>query len=182
MKKIFLLSLLSVLLLSAFPQSLTNGTEVLAKISVVTNDDDPSDPSDLSTPSRAPHGWWIFFWKYVTTSPTPDGGIMLTCSGRGWKICILPFRDVAPLEAWCVKNGIEIESVEKAYESLFEEASDRAGDGEYRGSVTKKIAFQNRLDGRETYLLFLMNWECDPKNPRNSKAEITISTTDRFGF
>ena len=181
MKKIFLLTLLSVFLLSAFSQTLPGGPEIITKINITkTAEFDDEDDGEFRLPD---HGWWIFFWRTVITIPTPDGGYIVQCYGRGWRICIIRPERVMSLMDWCMQRGIDRELVERSYESLYDESDERIANGEYRGSISKKIAFQGDQNGaRETYLLFQMNWEHNPRNPRNGKAEIIISTTNKLGF
>jgi len=174
MKKIFLLSLLSVLLLSAFSQTKPVNPEIITKISITKSTENGElqyIPPD--------HGWWIFFWREVVTIPMPNGGIVITCTGFGLKICIAHLRDVPALSTWCNTRGIDVAPIENTYNSLYDECDERIANGEFRGSITKKIACPGM---RETYLLFQMDWENDPVNPRNGQAEITISQTNSLGF
>jgi len=185
MKKIFLLTLLSVFLLSVFSQTLPSNPEVIAKINI-TKYADPDDEilqsSNQGQGLGPGHGWWIFFWKEVKTFPMPNGGVLLICSGFGWKLCIVKFSEFEVLTNWCATRGIDSEFVEKTYQGIIEESDEKAANGEYIGSITKKIAFPAIQGSKETYLLFQMNWEYEPTNLRNGKAEITISTTNNLGF
>jgi len=176
MKKIFLLTLLSVFFLSAFCQTSSNGTEILTKISVnkFIADEEMDDP--ILGPS-----WWWWFWKpfyqYVETKVI-DGKVIVTCEGRGWKLCRA--RDIFNTTNI---RGLAPELVENTYESINEEYEDRVIAGEHRGSITKKIAFPDPLaNGRISYILFMMNWDNDPIRHYNGRAEITISKTNNLGI
>jgi len=174
MKKFFLLSLLSVFFLSAFSQtSLSSGynTEVLANINIVKNIDDDDIP-DIQ------NGFWIVLWREVKIERTPDGGYQITCSGWGWKLCMLRLRDIIS------RRDIPSEVMENAYENLIEESEQQIARGANQGSISKKIALVDPISGRglDSYLIFQMNWNHDPKKPYNGKAEITILKTDNIGF
>jgi len=173
MKKIFLLTLLSVFFLSAFSQNSTNGTEILTKISVNKFIAD----EEMEDPLLAP--WWWIFWKPFYQTVTEEytlNGVILTCEGRGWKLC----RAKRILN---MPRGISPELVESTYGKINEEYEDRVIAGEHRGSITKKIAFPDPLaNGKTSYILFMMNWDNDPIRHYNGKAEITISKTNDLGL
>ena len=175
MKKIFLLTLLSVFFLSAFCQTSTDGTEIISKISVNKFIAD----EEMDDPLLGPSWWWFWkpFYLYVNETQTPTG-VILTCEGRGWKLCRAKrFFNTASI------RGLAPELVENTYERINDEYEDRIIAGEYRGSITKKIAFSDPLaNGRTSYLLFLMNWDNDPIKHYNGKAEIIISKTNDLGI
>jgi len=181
MKKIFLLSLLSAFFLSAFCQTtlslrsaetpVVNSTEILAKINIIKqiNDDDIPDIQK---------GIWIFLWREVKIDRTPDGGYQITCSGWGFKTCIIRFKDIIN------RRDIPSEIMENAYENLIEESERQIARGTNQGSISKKIALVDPTNDRviDSYLIFQMNWSHDPKKPYNGKAEIIISKTNNLGF
>jgi hypothetical protein len=171
MKKIFLLSLLSVLLLSAFSQISTGSTEVITQVNISTADEDGGSETN------APLGWWLFFWRNVKTTPLPGGGIMVTCTGLGWRMCIASYHELGELFNYCSTRGIDSRLVEQTYSSLYDESGERVANGEFSGSISKKIAV-----GNNTLMLFQMKWIADPKNSRNCNAEIIISKTNTLGF
>ena len=174
MKKLFLLTLLSVFFLSAFCQNSTNGTEILTKISVNKFIAD----EEMDDPQLGPSWWWFWkpFYQYVTTIQTPNG-VMVSCEGRGWKLC----RSNKLLNS--AIRGLDSELVESTYERINEEYEDRVIAGEHRGSITKKIAFSDPLaNGRTSYLLFQISWNNDPEKHYNGKAEITVSKTNDLGI
>ena len=174
MKKILLLSLLSVLFLSAFSQIIETPT-ILSKINItrISGEDDDGISQD--------RGWWIFFYKKVTTQYTPNGSIALICTGWGWKVCIANFNAMPNLMDWMQRGGFDYQIVENTLQSVFEESDSRAENGEYSGNISKKLALQN-ANNEIVYLLFSMDWAYDRKDPRNGKAEIIISTTNHLGF
>jgi len=189
MKKIFLLSLLSVLFLSAFSQILSSSPEVLAHISIsrsadvtLTSTDDFS--TEIGHDEFAQEGWWPRWWflyKYVYTEVYP-WGVIVRCEGKGWRICWARPNFVNTIFNLYVR-GIDSERMEATYQCMIEESEEQAASGEYQGSITKKLAFPDPdRGGKESYLLYQMNWDYDSKNPRNGKAEITISKTNSLGF
>ena len=176
MKKIFLLSLLSVLFLSAFPQISNTSPEVLAKINITrsVNELDEEPPVVLAPwwPS-----WW-FLYKEVSTEMIP-GGAIVRCTGYGWHWCRMRLKDIISADL----SGVDVEAAEAVYEKMLEESENQAATGEYRGSITKKIAYPDPgRNGQESYLLFQMKWDYDHKNPYNGNAEITITKTNKLGF
>jgi len=174
MKKIFLLSLLSVLLLSAFSQSHGSNSEILSKIYFSASMDD-----DEATQAFE-RGIWILFYRTVITEVLPDGGIRVTCNGWGLRTC-LPHKK--NLQRAFSQLSIGVDQIEQILEELIKESNDLVNRGEYRGSISKKIAVSNsQVGGRDYYLLFLMNWNNDPKKPYNGEAEIIISKTTNFGL
>jgi hypothetical protein len=174
MKKIFLLSLLSVLFLSAFSQIIET-PKILSKINItrISGDDEEGISQN--------RGWWIFFYKKVTTQYNPNGSITLICTGWGWKVCIANFNVMPNLMEWAQRGGFDNQIIENTLPSVFEESDSRAENGEYSGNISKKLALRN-ANNESVYLLFSMNWEYDRKNPRDGKAEIIISTTNHLGF
>ena len=182
MKKIFLLSLLSVFFLSAFSQtqSTIGNAEIITKINIDRNSDDIEAISSatIEEPGNI-NGWWIFFWRTVKQTPT-ESGFMLECSGWGLKCCF------PRLKAFSTGNsirGISTEAIDQICEDLVLESNSRAVQGECKGSLTKKIAFNDpETGGRISYLIYQMDWNYDPKNPRNGKAEITIFKTKNLGI
>ncbi|MCL2245930.1 MAG: hypothetical protein FWC10_02315 [Lentimicrobiaceae bacterium] len=172
MKKIFLLSLLSVLFLSAFSQNFnsnnTTNVEILEKIHIITSMDDEEGVLAME------RGWWIFFYKNVKTTKLPNGTIQLNCSGWGWKVC-LPYL---------YSSSGNISSIlDEILEELITESNEQIARGEFHGTISKKIAIPGTIPGeRELFLLFLMNWKNDPEKPYNGEAEIIISKTNKLGF
>ncbi|MCL2289462.1 MAG: hypothetical protein FWC34_01975 [Bacteroidetes bacterium] len=183
MKKIFLLSLLSVFFLSAFCQFSSNNTEVLAKIDV-TRTINAFEYLEMNEVGESPElgypSWW-FLYKTVKTEPKPGGGgFTLICNGKGWKLCFPNFK-ILWQTIWI--RGIAQETIERTCENLVTESEELAANGVYVGSTTKKIAFFDPEAGnREAYLLFQMNWNYNPENPYNGTAEIIISKTNKFGL
>jgi len=188
MKKIFLLSLLSVFFLSAFCQ-ITGTTEfkneIISKINIIRSADEANDDDYRIFESYGGQGpdlapswprWW-FLYKVVRSYPTPDGYIV-ECFGNGWRFCMRPFKDIfASFRG--LPQEIPIEAMEATYQNLIADSEEQAANGVYKGSITKKIASTNAQIG---YLLFQMNWDYDPENPYNGKAEIIISKTNNFGI
>jgi hypothetical protein len=174
MKKILLLSLLSVLFLSAFSQIIENPV-ILSKIDItrVSGDDDEGISQN--------RGWWIFFYKKVTTQYKPNGSIILTCTGWGLKLCIPTYHVMQNLWEWAQRGGIDSQLIENTLQSILEESDSRAEKGEYNGNISRKLALRN-ANNAVVYLMFSMNWEYDEKSPRDGKAEIIISTTNNLGF
>ena len=177
MKKIFLLSLLSVFFLSAFSQVAIGDAEIITKINI--NRSSPElGQSSYEGNLGGETGWWIFFWNTVISSSTPEGGVSLQCSGWGWKFCTPKFDRMN-----CPVQGVSSEAVEKTCENIVTESDELAAHGEYKGSITKKVAYNDpQANGRVAYLIYQMNWDYDPSNPRNGKAEIIISKTKNLGI
>jgi len=175
MKKIFLLTLLSVFLLSAFSQTLPGSPEVITKISITKSADDEEGENFNN------RGIWIFFWKYVMSYPDPDGnGVWLRCTGWGKKICAPKATEMAS----CISNrGIAPEMITNCCESIIQESDELISRGIYSGTLTKKIAFSDFQAGeRNSYLIFRIDWNHDPVKPYNGKSEITISKINSLGF
>ncbi|MCL1850798.1 MAG: hypothetical protein FWF70_05280 [Bacteroidetes bacterium] len=172
MKKIFLLSLLSVLLLSAFSQTSNEKPEIIAKINISTSMTDEEGAQSIE------RGIWIFFYKYVTTTYLPGGGIKITCSGWGLKFCIPHARDL--------QNGFltaNPELIDQIFEELITESNELIAQGKFEGSISKKVLISSSYESeKDYYLLFLMNWKTDPEKPYNGQAEIIISKTNKLGF
>ena len=174
MKKIFLLSLLSVFFLSAFSQVIGGNAEIITKINIIRSSDD--DVPNISEETTIPEtGLWIFFWKRVSTKHGPDGEVTVTCYGWGLKLCVPNMKNSSI-------RGISTDAVEKTCEDIVTESDDRASQGEYKGSLTKKIAFNDPSGGKTSYLIYQMNWDYDPQNPRNGTAEIIITKVDNLGI
>jgi len=175
MKKIFLLSLLSVFLLSAFSQTLQDNSEIITRISITKSADVEDEENFLQ------RGIWIFFWKYVTTYPDPDGnGFWVHCYGWGLKICAPKPADIAP---YFNLRGVAPEMITHSCESIIQESDKLISNGMYAGSLTKKIALLDFQAGdRNSYLVFRIDWNHDPVRPYNGKAEITISKINNLGF
>jgi hypothetical protein len=173
MKKIFLLSLLSVLFLSAFSQK-QGKTEILAKINITSSMTDEEGTQGMG------RGWWIFFYRFVTTTHYPDGSVIVQCSGWGRKCCIPKFERLP--------NGLEglfrsPDAFDPIFEELVTESNEKIAAGEYSGTVSKTILIpENQMGGKDLYLFFLMKWENDPLKPYNGKAEIIISKTYNLGL
>ena len=181
LKKIFLLTLISVSFLSAFSQ-ISSETEILARISIdrSVNLDEPiigeggfSIGDDIQFDIHWP--WWWLLYREVRTEGGP-GSMMVTCYGFGWKACI-PYWS----EVWgMIKNrGIQAEVAQATFENIFTESEELAANGVYTGSLSKKIAITG---DRINYILMQLNWNYDPRNPYNGQAEIIISKTNNLGF
>jgi hypothetical protein len=169
MKKIFLLSLLSVLLLPAFSQ-ISGGTEILEKINIYKS----IDPSEFDG-NEPQFGFWLFFYKQVISEPRPGGGMKVYCSGCGWKMCIPKLRMSI--------EGVDNEFITNTCEDITKESEERIFKGELGGSISSKIAFSDPLNnGKISYLLFQITWKHDPNHPYNGQAEIIISKTTNFGL
>jgi len=176
MKKIFLLTLLSVFFLSAFSQTSTNGTEILTKIQISQFIDD----DEIGDPLLGPGWWWKPFYKIVQKIPRPGGGVTVICEGRGWKLC---WARRGVTNDMPVVRGLSSEVIEDTHEKLITEYEERFANKEHSGSITKKIAFSDPLtNGRTSYLILQIKWDNDPKKPCNGKAEITISKTNDLGI
>ena len=181
MKKIFLLSLLSVLCLSAFSQISGNSQEILAKIHIIRYADADDGNFDNLT-HLGPIGWelkWWPFYTYIITDPYPWGDL-IRCVGFGVNPCYVKLKDLLNIP---YLRGIDTEKIDVTCQNIIDTSYEQAEKGLYKGSITKKLAFLNpETGGKEFYLLFLMDWEYDPENLRNGKAEITISKTDKLGL
>jgi len=172
MKKIFLLTLLSVFFLSAFSQY-TTAPEVLNKITITKN----IAPSEFGG-GDINYGFWFLFYKIVYVEPCGEG-VCIYCSGWGGKFCL------PKLKPFMNNNirGIETSEVAQTCENLIEESDNRIVNGELSGTLSRKIAFNDPLNnGRTSYLLFQIKWEHDPRHPYNGTAEITISKTNNLGL
>jgi hypothetical protein len=171
MKKIFLLTLISVLFLSAFSQTSPKGAEILGKVNIVKYIDD-NDVPDVQ------NGIWIFFWKYVNYYYDWDGNLTIDCSGWGGLMCWGKLWDIFRV------RGLADETVDKTCETLMTESNEQIANGVYEGSTSKKIAYLDpNSNGRDhSYLIFQMNWKHDPQRPYNGKAEITLYKTDKLAF
>ena len=176
MKKIFLLTLLSVFLLSAFSQITDGNAEIITKIKITKEiDDSEIDPGTQ-------FGFWIFFYKNVSSKPTEDG-IIVTCTGWGFRMCLPKLKDNAGGTNHSLIRGISADLVDSSCESVIEECENRIAHGEYQGTLTKKFAYSDPMaNNRAAYLILQMNWANDPKKPYNGKAEITISKINDFGI
>ena len=175
MKKIFLLSLISVLFLSAFSQIASNDSEILAQISITTSAD-ADDEADIELFPWWPR-WW-FLYKEVYTEVIP-GSASIRCEGYGWKMCILKLSAILKRDI----SGIEMETLESLYQKMIETRNEMAEMGENSGELTRKIAYSDpERNGATSYILIQMNWINKPENPRSGKAEILISKTNRLGF
>jgi len=166
MKKIFLLSLLSILLLSAFSQEKGSNTEILTKINIIKNVPD----EEIHGMSNSPL-YFLFFYNEVKTEILPDGTYAIYCIGIGKLFCFLK-RDILQV------RGISSETVENTCTKLIEECDEKIANGEYRGSISKKIS----ISGFQSIFLFQMNWNHDPQKPYNGEEEIIISKTENFGL
>ena len=174
MKKIFLLSLLSVFLLSAFSQN-SGEPELLAKISISKY----IAPSEFGGDDVS-RGLLGFFYRDVVTHMELNGDITLTCRGWGWNICVptfssyLNFRQIG-------ENGTEM--VNNSCQEIVKESDKLILNGEYSGTISQKIAIPDpNNNGKILYILVQNKWDHDPKYPYNGKAEITISITNKLGL
>jgi len=171
MKKIFLLSLLSVFFLSVFCQNTDGSTEIINKINITKYIDDSEIPVESMY-----YIWPPFYYKYI--SYDPYGGVR--CTGYGPMRCIFVLKDV--LSAFNYRN-LPIDAMEKTCETFVEESNELITNGEYKGSLSKKIAFPDpQLGGKLSFILLQMSWDNDPQKPYNGKAEIIISKTNDFGI
>jgi len=177
LKKIFLLTLLSVFFLSAFSQTF-GSAEVLATINI-NKSADPGAGFEINTPDEGIQMWpyWWFLYRVVQTEVGP-GYATVTCIGGGFKLCMARLSDLWNKLRY---NDIQIqeEVLEATCEDLTTNSEELIANGVYNGSLSKKIAIPN---DRTNYILFKMNWRNDPNNPYNGQAEIIISKTDRLGF
>lgn len=174
MKKNFLLSLLSILSLSAFSQISVENPEVLVRIDITMNDDTNDDSIE-----RIPnYPWWLFRYRNVLTEYYP-GGVNISCTGFGLFMCFPFFQDIANFSI----RGLAIETLEATYKDMIETSRALAANGEFYGSVTRKLAYQDQERGNLlSYILFQINWDNEPYNPLNGKAKIIISKTTNFGM
>jgi len=172
MKKIILLSLLSVFFLSAFCQTTHGSTEIITKINITKSAVEDFGDSEID------QGFWILFWRTVTSFVDDDGGVWIYCCGWGWKIC-QPAK-----EHYSHNNrGLDAKMLETTCEDMIAESDERVINGEYNGSITKKIAYSDpSSNSRISYILFQMDWDYERGNPRNGRAEIIISRTSDFGL
>jgi hypothetical protein len=174
MKKIFLLTLLSVFLLSAFSQNTAGTTEIISQVTLNKYIDD--DEVEL-----AQGGLWgffrMFFYKNVTTIVKPDGSVQVNCSGWGFKWCRPVYRGMLPDIA-----GVDAEVMASTCEKTIDDYDQQVANGVPVGSVSKKMAFSDPRSGRAAYLIFQVNWNHDPQKPYNGRAEITILKTNDLGF
>jgi hypothetical protein len=170
MKKLFLITLLSVFFLSAF--SLTAPKpEVVAKITFekFIEDDEILDPQ---------RGFWIFFYKYVNYYYFPDGTFHVECTGWGRHMCWGYFWQIFDLNI----KGISQEMFEKACEDLREQSDEQISRGVSQGTTSNKIASVDPITNTTIYFIFQMNWDNDPQKPYNGKAEIIVTKTDKLAF
>jgi hypothetical protein len=174
MKKIFLLTLLSVFLLSAFSQVSVGYTEPIYKVSFNKSIEDEEI-------QRLPYYWGFlraFLYKYVNVVFLPNGDVQVTCSGWGLKMCAPIYRGMLP-----EVMGVEPQVIENTCEDMITDYDEQVVNGVPVGTTTKKIAFADpQSGGRTAYLLFQLNWNHDPQKPYNGRAEITISKTNDLGF
>jgi hypothetical protein len=170
MKKIFLLTLLSVFFLSAFSQY-SGETEVLSRVTITKS----IDPLEYEG-GEIQYGFWFLFYKYVYSEPCGDG-VCVYCSGWGRKCCFPKIKIKKPV------RGVDTEVMEQTCENLMEESDQQIVNGELSGALSRKIAFNDPLNnGKISYLIFQIKWEHDPKYPYNGKAEITVSKTNNLGL
>jgi hypothetical protein len=168
MKKIFLLSLLSVFLLSTFSQNYEVKPEILTQIQIVKSAD--LDDDDLGQELLPGGLWWWHLYKWVTYE-IHQWGFVVRCYGFGPLLCMqFNLRGLI--------NDLPEETSERTVQELISESGERALKGEYRGSSSKKIV---PMDGK-FYIFFQINWDYDPKNIRNGNAEIIISKIANFGL
>ena len=167
MKKIFLLTLLNVFFLSAFCQRVASNTEIITVITL-----EKYIPDDEIEKANFP--WQMlraFFYRDVRTVPSPDGGVVVYCSGWGFKTC-MPSFDLL------LFRGVSSETIENTCSILIQESETCVVNGTFKGTLSKKITAPTL----QNYWLFTINWNYDPKNHYNGKAEIIISKTDDFGL
>ena len=173
MKKLFLLSLSSVLFFSVFCQESDNGIEVITKISINKNiDDDEFQQEILKSPPIFPTFKWIKY-RMMLIDPMPTG-TNIFCAGFGSIRCL----SMKELFSLTIIRGIEPEILHSFCNNLIEESEERTFNGEFRGSLTKKIAISNT----QSYLIFQITWCNDPLKPYNGKTEIVISKIENFGL
>ncbi|MDR2972792.1 MAG: hypothetical protein LBU83_12850 [Bacteroidales bacterium] len=169
MKKILLLTLLSAFFLSSFCQNIIGNPEIIAKISIIRSADEDDEVSS-NEPNLLP-----FFWGNVITIPYTDGLYIVLCSGFGPNFCLPPKKEINSLF-----RGMDQRIVENTFENIYLESEEHVSNGEYRGSISKKIAISDLSGNRVSYILFQMDWNYEPQNPRNGKAEIIISKVNNF--
>jgi len=170
MKKIILLTLLSVFFLSAFCQTPVN-SEIITKINITRNIDDTEEVPEIE------RGFWIFFYNSVHTEYLPEGGVVVACFGWGLKMCLPSRGTIVTLHE---QYGT---IMEQTCTDILSESDSRLADGEIRGSISRKVSIPRGLAlGNDSYLLFQMNWENDPQKPYNGRAEIIISKISNFGL
>ena len=172
MKKIYLLSLISILLTPAFSQISIEKPEILATVDITMNDDIVDDPIE-----RLPHKpWWLFLYRNVVTEWYPEG-TSVTCGGFGIYICFPTFSEFMKINI----RGIASETLETTYKEMIEASKEQAANGEFQGSITRKLAYPDPERAHSTsYILFQMYWNNEPDNPRNGKAKIIISKKNDF--
>jgi len=170
MKKIFLLTLLSVFLLSAFSQNSVE-PEIIDKITITKY----IEPSEFEG-GNIQYGFWFLFYKYVYSEPCGNG-VCVYCSGWGKKCCFPKLKlYLKPV------RGFETNEIANTCENLIEASEQKIVNGELSGTLSQKIAFNDPLsNGKIAYLLIQIKWEHDPIHPYNGKAEIIISKTNNFG-
>ena len=185
MKKFFLLTLLSVFFLSAFSQ-IQSGPEILYRINIdrSANPNEPVgelEPYIISGEDIQFFNHWIFWWwpffRTVTTEVGP-GWVTVTCEGKGWKPCWLNLKVLWSNVLRDVQT-IEPEVAEATYEDLIKESEELVSNGIYKGSLSKKLAIPG---DRINLVIFQMNWNYNPRNIYDGKAEIIISKTNTLGF
>jgi len=169
MKKIFLLTLISVLVFSAITQIGYSTPEVVAKINISQSIDDHENPD-------VENGWWIFFYARVRCYYDFDGSYQVECTGWGWKMCWGAFWDIFKV------RGISAEAFDGTCDDLKAVSEEQIAKGVFQGTASKKIASSDPQTGRSTYFIFQMNWNHDPKKPYNGKSEITVTKTDKLAF
>jgi len=168
MKKIFLLTLLSVFFLSAFSQSPIENVEILSKINITKHIDDNEIPDGM------PWSWWKYNW--IST----DIGGNINCCGFGPFVCIPLFKKIFSAYNY---RGLPPDLMINTGENIIKESEERLANGEYRGSSSSKIAFSDlQSESKLSYILFQMNWNHDPLKPYNGYAEIIVSKTDNLGI
>ena len=189
LKKIFLLTLISVFFLSAFSQS-TSGTEVLYRINIdrtaesVAPNEDPTvvnEICNIEEPQLFPFWpWWWPLYRIVSVDAGP-GYATVSCIGHGWKFCWASFIKIWSKIAEKERGvqAIQQEVAETTYESLITESEELAANGVYKGSLSKKLAIPG---DKLNFVFFQMNWNYDPKNTYKGQAEIIISKTNNLGF
>ena len=139
MKKIFLLSLLSVFFLSAFCQNSDGATEIITKFNITKHIDDSEIPVRLPYPS----------FKFGYLIITMDYFGRITCFGLGPTKCFT-FSDIFNSRQY---RDLPIDAIEKTGEALVEESDELVAKGEYKGSLTKKIAFSDpQSNGQLSFL------------------------------
>jgi hypothetical protein len=173
MKKIFLLTLLSVFLLSAFSQNIASTTEIIYQVSLKKFIEDEEI-------QRLPAWNWgflrMFFYKYVYTEKLPDGAVLVYCEGDGFKWCVPHYRGMMPEVV-----GVRPEVIESTCDNIVEDYDQQVVKGVPEGSISQKIAYLDPR-GNPAYLIFQVNWKHDPQKPYNGTAEITITKTNSLGL